>query len=153
MGCRSGKKSQLKDGLVWSWFLVNEQPIPRNMEFICRPFLRHLLLFFFFFFFFFVCSGRTYRDLKTTGSFYRVEVHRCLSRFGRCTRDDDAIAAIVILIIRGVRQMIYDAHVVHAGRFRKYVLRLFFLISFLSHGQHAVSRGGPGSRLIIFARL
>lgn len=108
--------------------------------------------FFFFFFFFFVCS-RTYRDLKTAGSFYRVEVHRCLSRFGRCTRDDDAIAAIVILIIRGVRQMIYDAHVVHAGRFRKYVLRLFFLISFLSHGQHAVSRGGPGSRLIIFARL
>lgn len=108
--------------------------------------------FFFFFFFFFVCS-RTYRDLKTAASFYRVEVHRCLSRFGRCTRDDDAIAAIVILIIRGVRQMIYDAHVVHAGRFRKYVLRLFFLISFLSHGQHAVSRGGPGSRLIIFARL
>lgn len=45
------KKSQLKDGLVWSWFSVNEQPIPRNMEFICRPFLRHLLLFFSFFFF------------------------------------------------------------------------------------------------------
>ena len=48
--------------------------------------------------------------------------------------------------------MIYDAHVVHAGRFRKYVVRLFFLVSFLSHG-HAVSRGGPGFRLIIFARV
>ena len=36
--------------------------------------------------------------------------------------------------------MIYDAHVVHAGRFRKYVLLvLFFLVPFLSHGD-AISR-------------
>lgn len=108
-----------------------------------------------FFFLLLLLSSSVLERIATSrlqGSFYRVEVHRCLSRFGRCTRDDDAIAAIVILIIRGVRQMIYDAHVVHAGRFRKYVLRLFFLISFLSHG-HAVSRGGPGSRLIIFASL
>lgn len=63
------------------------------------------------------------------------------SAFGHYTRDE-AIAAIVILIIRGVSQMIYDAHVVR-DRFRKYVLRP----PFLSNALQTLPRASP-SRLI-----
>lgn len=65
------------------------------VESFCRPFLRIFLF-------------HSWRK----GQSYHKKTH-CYSTLRHQMRDD-AIAAIVILIIRGVSEMIYDAHVVYA---------------------------------------